>query len=107
MQDCLGGVIDQLRNPEGLDAGEWLELNQVLGEASISGACGKLTAQPDGEDRRAVAASQPDGGASDGSSGRLQECGAARGTDTDTQRGALGPRSRRRTITGGGAVSGP
>ena len=60
-----GGVIDQLRNPEGLDAGEWLELNQVLGEASISGACGKLTAQPDGEPQ-GVAASQPDGGASDG-----------------------------------------
>ena len=44
-----GGVIDQLRNPEGLDAGEWLELNRALGEVGITDACGEVTRQPGGE----------------------------------------------------------
>ena len=59
-----GGVIDQLRNPEDLDAGGWLELNRVLGEAGIADTCGEITGRPS-EEPQAVAAPQPDGGASD------------------------------------------
>ena len=43
------GVVDQLRDPGDLEAGEWLDLHRVLDEADISDVCGQITAPAEGE----------------------------------------------------------